>query len=331
MKCPNCSAPLNPGDLYCGECGQAVSGTTPPPLPSEPPPHQSPQPLQPPVQRGSYGAEISRQNPGCIVFLVDQSGSMDEAMAGATGQRKKEAVADAINRLLYNLVLRCSREDGVRPYFDLGVWTYRGSATVERAFSADLVSVADIAEHPKRMEKRRRRAPDGAGGVYEQEFELPIWFEPLAEGRTPMHAAFSAAVGPLRQWLSQHSASFPPVIINLTDGVYTDQNPAPVARELTQMGTADGNVLLFNCHVSEKPDVTVTFPDAAQGAGLSGLKRELFDISSPLPEPMARHARAKGYQIGAGARGYAYNADFVTLIDFLDVGTRAVQDRMETS
>jgi hypothetical protein len=61
------------------------------------------------------------------------------------------------------------------------------------------------------------------------------------------------------------------------------------------------------------------------------LKRELFDISSPLPEPMARQARAKGYQIGAGARGYAYNADFVTLIDFLDVGTRAVQDRMETT
>jgi hypothetical protein len=46
---------------------------------------------------------------------------------------------------------------------------------------------------------------------------------------------------------------------------------------------------------------------------------------------MACQAKAKGYQIGAGARGYAYNADFVTLIDFLDVGTRAVQDRMETS
>src|ERR1700738_4701374 len=122
MKCPNCSAPLNPGDLYCGECGQAVSGTAPPPLPSESSPQKPPQPLQPPAQRGTYGAEISRQNPGCIVFLVDQSGSMDEAMAGATGQRKKEAVADAINRLLYNLVLRCAREDGVRPYFDLGVW-----------------------------------------------------------------------------------------------------------------------------------------------------------------------------------------------------------------
>jgi hypothetical protein len=99
--------------------------------------------------------------------------------------------------------------------------------------------VADIAEHPKRIDKRRRRVPDGADGVYEEEFELPVWFDPVAEGQTPMHAAFTTVVGPLRQWVSQHSASFPPVIINLTDGVYTDQNPAPVARELTQMGTAD--------------------------------------------------------------------------------------------
>jgi len=256
---------------------------------------------------------------------------MDEALAGATGQRKKDAVADAINRLLYNLVLRCAREDGVRRYFDLGVWTYRGMTTVERAFSADLVSVAEIAEHPKRIEKRRRRAPDGAGGVYEQEFELPVWFDPVAEGRTPMHAAFSAVVGPLRDWLGQHSASFPPVVINLTDGIYTDQNPAPVARDLTQMGTADGNVLLFNCHISTSADAAITFPDDAQAASFSGLKRELFDLSSPLPAAMARQAQAKGYQLGAGARGYVYNADLVTLIDFLDVGTRAVQDRMETS
>ena len=40
---------------------------------------------------------------------------------------------------------------------------------------------------------------------------------------------------------------------------------------------------------------------------------------------------AKGYDIGPGARGYAFNADLVTMIDFLDIGTRVIQDRVETS
>jgi hypothetical protein len=52
-------------------------------------------------------------------------------------------------------------------------------------------------------------------------------------------------------------------------------------------------------------------------------------MSSLLPEPMRRQAQAKGYQIGSGARGYVFNADLVTMIDFLDIGTRTMQDRME--
>ena len=46
-------------------------------------------------------------------------------------------------------------------------------------------------------------------------------------------------------------------------------------------------------------------------------------MSSPLPDPMRRQAEPKGYRVGIGARGYAFNADMVTMIDFLDIGTRA--------
>jgi len=97
---------------------------------------------------------------------------------------------------------------------------------VRPAFGSDLSSITQIAEQPKRMETRKRRMPDGAGGVYEDEFRLPVWFDAVAQGNTPMNAAFSAVVAPLRAWVSQHSASFPPIIINLTDGAYTDQSPA---------------------------------------------------------------------------------------------------------
>ena len=328
MKCNLCSMEcpdLGPGETFCGECGHAASEhagsqpIVPPPVPPQPGPF---------VQSGSYSAEISRQNPGCLIFLVDQSGSMNEPIAGGT-KPKKDEVADAVQRLLYNTVLRCTKEDGVRPYFDTGVWTYGGSADVRPAFGTDLLSIREIAERPKRVESRRRRIPDGAGGVYEEEFQLPVWFDPVGSGQTPMSAAFRAVVAPLTSWLSQHQASFPPIIINLTDGAYTDQSPATVVRELAQMATTDGNALVFNCHITQQSGISVSFPSDTQASGLSGLARELYEMSSPLPEPMRRQAQAKGYQVETGARGYVFNADLVTMIDFLDIGTRAIQDRME--
>ena len=103
-----------------------------------------------------------------------------------TGEKKKQVVADAINRLPYNTVLRCAKEDGVRPYFDVGVWSYGGNEEVKPAFGFDLLSIKEIADKPKRTEMRKRRIPDGAGSVYEEEFQLPVWFDPIANGKTPM-------------------------------------------------------------------------------------------------------------------------------------------------
>ncbi len=52
-----------------------------------------------------YTAEISRNNPSCFIFLIDQSGSMSDPFGGGESTKKKaDAVADVINRLLQNLV-----------------------------------------------------------------------------------------------------------------------------------------------------------------------------------------------------------------------------------
>jgi hypothetical protein len=330
MNCsmPDCKAFLHAEDFICPECGMPQSDAAGANTEPEPAILQVPQLL---AAGGSYSAEISRQNPGCLLFLVDQSGSMDEPIAGGKGEKKKQAVADAINRLLYNTVLRCAKEDGVRPYYDVGVWSYGGNEEVKPTFGVDLLSIKEIADKPKRTEMRKRRLPDGAGSVYEEEFQLPVWFEPIACGTTPMHPAFSAVLGTVQTWLNQHRTSFPPIVFNLTDGAYTGKNPAPVAQELMRLSSADGHVLVFNCHISQKPGLTVAFPDDGQAVGFEGLARELYDISSLLPEPMQQQVLARGYLPGHGARGYAFNADLMTLIDFLDIGTRVIQDRLEAA
>ena len=45
-----------------------------------------------------YSAEISRTNPSCFVFLIDQSFSMEDSWgAGESTRQTAEGVADAIN------------------------------------------------------------------------------------------------------------------------------------------------------------------------------------------------------------------------------------------
>lgn len=72
-----------------------------------------------------YAAEISRDNPTAFLFVIDQSGSMDEKLEG--GRSKAQFVSDVLNRTLYTLITNCSKADGVRSYFDVGVLAYGGS------------------------------------------------------------------------------------------------------------------------------------------------------------------------------------------------------------
>lgn len=62
-----------------------------------------------------YSAEISRANPSCFVFVIDQSGSMGDAFGGASssGRSKAQELSDVLNRLLQNLVTRCAKGEEV--------------------------------------------------------------------------------------------------------------------------------------------------------------------------------------------------------------------------
>ena len=323
MNCPNCGNLAASDDVFCNNCGATLSQQSIAATPAAG--------GGPPVQHGSYRAEISLQCPGCLIFLVDQSGSMEEPIAGGNGEKKMQIVADTINRLLYNRVLSCAREDGIRPYYDVGVWSYGGVDDVQSAFPGGLISITELANKPKRTDVRRRRVPDTAGGIFEEQFELPVWLEPAANGEPRMSAAFRAILAQLQAWLRRHPDSFPPVVVNLIDGANADDNPRSIAWQIMQLGTSDGNVLVFNCHIANPAAPAMVFPNEQTASGLSGLARTLFDISSPIPGPMYRHAFAMGHSIDPGARGLLFNGDQVTTIDFLDIGTHVIQDRVEVA
>jgi hypothetical protein len=273
-----------------------------------------------------YSAEISRTNPTCFLFLIDQSGSMDESLPNQSGRKKADAAADVINRLLQNLVIRCAREEGVWDYFYVGVIGYGNR--VGPAFSGalagrELVSISDVGNLPARIEERKKKVEDGTGGITEQSIRLPIWFDPVAAGGTPMCNAFGFAQSILQKWLAQHQASFPPVVIGITDGESTDGDPTSAMQAIKELASQDGNVLIFNLHISSDPNTTpIAFPDSSVQLPNAPAKI-LFEGSSVLTPFMRSAANTQhGLTLSDGARGFVFNGDMVLIIQALDIGTR---------
>jgi hypothetical protein len=300
-------------------------------------------------QSMAYSAEISRANPSAFLFLIDQSGSMQEVLDptglqpldkptvvdgqnfthSASGRTKAQAVSDAINRLLRELTIKCAKSEGVRDYYHVGVVGYGGdnsAGKVAPAFAGalagrELAPISEIANNPARVEERSKKVDDGAGGLVEQKVKFPVWFDPTAGGGTPMCAALQKAHGIINTWVAQYPNGFPPIVINISDGESSDGDPTAAASAIKALGTSDGAVLLFNVHLSSSAGQPVEFPDS--DAGLPDkFAKLLFGMSSTLPSHMQNTAKQEGMRITEMSKGFAFNADLVSLIRFLDIGTR---------
>lgn len=215
-----------------------------------------------------YLAEITRANSSCFLFLIDQSGSMAQPIAGGDGKKKADFVADTMNRFLQTLVLRCAKSDGIRDHFHVGVIGYgtQAAPALKGALAGQtLVPVSAVANHPLRVEQRTRKIDDGTGGLIEQVVKFPVWFEPLA--------------------------------------------------------SADGNLLLFNLHISSTPQRPCEFPDREESLP-DEFARRLFRMSSLLPERIRQNARSEGIETNEFTRGFVFNADLVAVVKFLEIGTR---------
>jgi hypothetical protein len=273
----------------------------------------------------AYTAEISRANPACFLLLVDQSGSMGRSWGGQSGKTKAQGVAGAINRLLQALVLRCSKGEEILDRYFVGVIGYGKQVSlgfpIEALAGSVLQPISRIDANPLRIEQGVARLQDGAGGWVEESEEFPVWFEPKAQGKTPMCAALRAAREGVNAFVSRHPRCFPPIVINITDGAATDGRFEPEAEALRQLASDDGNILLFNLHIGSKGEQAILFPRDDQALP-DDYARRLFAASSVLPAPMLRQAEALADWVAEGARGFACNADLSSVVSFLDIGTR---------
>ncbi len=273
-----------------------------------------------------YSAEISRLNPTCFLFLVIQCMTVPSYSA------------DCVNRIVDNLVQRCSRGMDIRDYFHIGLlgfttggflgmggirntYTLPGT-TPERPFLL-ISQVAEAAD----IEEKRVKEVHGKGEAVEVTRRMPVWLRHRNGGLDPMRGMLEAMEPPLRKWVNQHPDSYPPVVVIICDGYANDGNPYPEAERIKALQTNDGNVLLFTVHLSNRNRTRPTmFP--AKEDGLQSLgenvddARMMFRMASVLPDSIRWAAADMGLAVDELSRGLVLNADAVALAQFLDIGTR---------
>lgn len=254
----------------------------------------------------SYSRQLNRRSPGCVVLMLDQSGSMEEPFFGAP-EPKKDILAKAVNGFVVELVLRCVKgpNEAPRDYFDVGLIGY-GASVHWLLGTSGPIAVSELADRGNALQR-------SAAG-------LPMWVEPTAGNGTPFCGALDEVGRVLHGWIQRHPDSFPPMVINLTDGAPTDGDPQTWTERLRRLATNDGAVLLFNINLSALPGNPSLFPSDMAQLG-DEFARALFVQSSTLPEPMTQQARALGLQVAPGARGFGFNVDFTSINQFLRVGT----------
>lgn len=293
-----------------------------------------PIPTQPKMMQSkdAYTAQITRSTPTAFIFLVDQSVSMSRTTTlHGEEMTLAEAVARIVNNQINELVLRCVKTNEVRHYYDIAVIGY--GHEVYSGWNGDLegrffVSPQEIKDNPfkritTREEVRTRK------GVSIKEVERVQWLQARCDGHwTHLHQAFDKAMDLLCDWMIDHHEKdcYPPTIINITDGEYNHISREAIlqkANELKSLFTNDGNVLLWNIHITPGNVGEVRLPINKDELHNSTYVDTLYDMSSLLPTRYNADISKIRNDIDSNARhiAMAQNATMSTLIQLMDIGT----------
>lgn len=289
-----------------------------------------------------YKNYFTRNNPGLIVFLIDQSKSMEDPWRD--GKSLAEQTALSVNRCISEMALKFTSGTEIKNSANLIMIGYGGTA---QSMEADLLrsgSIKDLATDDSiPVQHLKQRIPDGAGGILEIDFDLKQYITPTAVWGTPMASAFQLASALVNEWVSRSKETLDedgnpvtrddsldpvPLIINISDGEPTD-NEADVrkyAKEIMEIACPDGSPLIFNIHLSANgghqeicmPKDDSVLPDSDK------MSKLLFDISSSLPDSMVKAANESGFpNAEAGVKTFMSNVTEVEkFIRFLNFGTQ---------
>lgn len=276
-----------------------------------------------------YSARITRDTPTAFIFLIDQSGSMEEKMdIGKIKISKADIVAKVTNLLLMELVYRCKKEEGVMDYFDIAAIGYSDEkSNMLLGTKNSFISTSKLAMTSCKKRLFNEELIDSEGVWRAVTKEIKYWIEPKASGNTPMKDALEQAYMLTSQWCrkSTNQSSYPPTIINITDGEATDgshEDLCALAGEIKSLGTTDGNALFININISSNAcDHTIIFPGSKSELPECRYTSMLYDMASEMPESYNDAIQRQKQETKPPFRGMSLNTSAENLIMMMNIGS----------
>ncbi len=287
----------------------------------------------------TYLQTLSRQYPGLFVIMLDQSVSMTEEVKDS-GQSKASLVTLYVNSIISKMIEYAQIDEFTakrKNYAYVSILGYNDRVFPLLPTGNTPVSLPDLDEMVRANVYVERKIVDDSGRVVRHLREkVKVWIEPKADGNTDMTYAFEEAETIIRNWLNSEPEyisaqlnmqmprhkSFPPVLINITDAKHNgDRDPEEVVKRISKLRTDDGNVLIYNCHVTHEGMKPCVFPNDINEVRTQTRSRQaerMFQMSSVIPETLRQKAQhVMQMPIPAGARCFVYNANPDILLKFL--------------
>lgn len=272
-----------------------------------------------------YQQTITRDHRTAIIIVLNQSECMGAATHPSDGYLSlAQIAAQAVDELLYELIERARRSDGLHDYYDLAVLGYSGRGVRPLLSQSGFTTVGELDGRPCCITSRAAYVPLSDGNVIRRQFTLPTRIHPLSEGRGSAVEALAAAQELLDVWCAQpqNADSFPPVVVHITAESDLKEHRAEFLRQsrtLRAYATRDGEALLMNLHVSadaERPRILFPTREELTTTDL------LAEASSLLPacfDPAIRSLR--GDDADGPYLAYGCNMPIGTLAGVLKIGS----------
>lgn len=284
-----------------------------------------------------YTQAITQNHKSAIIFCLDCSTSMQEIVEfNGMLMSKAEVVTMVTNIMIDELIIRASRHNNLRYYYDIAVIGYHGNS-VENLLTGGHIAYTPITQFaeftPKRCDYCFKQHISNNETVYAN-FVTHEWIKPKSEGKTPMYEALIEVYRLVDEWCLNHlnRDSFPPIVFHITDGNATDGKATDlisIANDIKHTGTNDGHTLLVNVHIGSGHEYCsrgVLFPSYVDRHSASEQMATLFAMSSEVPNTLLNQLPAIIANKDQHPRLVAYNISPCELLNIVNIGSESIRE-----
>jgi len=249
---------------------------------------------------------FTTQNPGYIIFVLDQSCSMGQPYCN--GQSLSEFASLFINRTINELINSNMNGEHVYDRIFISIIGYGANNDLYiDEIRSDYLS--EFADTPLRIEKIKKKVSDGGGGLVEIEEQMPIFIDPTYNKRNVTNSGkgMEYCINLINQFQRKHIGSTP-IINHITGGYPIDfENFILHSRNIKDKNRIVINTLLSQNSLNEFPNILDTLE--------SGFQESIFyESSSYIPKNSKNSFNKFGFNIKKNAKLVTTNINSICML-----------------